>query len=681
MSLNRDSGGGWTVGNGGHLERGGSLARLVVGGLIGVGLAGVGCGTTGVSGREASPQPPSIGSILEQRLAAAMAGVSYQRDRVSVDPSWTPLRSGEAAARDLVAQGAAAVREGRRLAALRAFTDAVVAAPSLAGPYEGLGMALISVHRREEAVAAFLTGVEADPSAVEVRAAAAGALESVGRLDDALDQWLRVAAADPEDGRAEARLAAGYFLRGDAELARLHLDRARALGAPLPGVLGALVDTGAVPSAVVREGGVEEGGPVIGPPVRVDVGGGSADGSETTIAAADTVPEQVVAAWNDWRDGGMVRVGVAISSDGGGTWSDFLLRPPPAYRCDLEGDPMTASDHRTGTLWAGGVAYTSTPGGIWVARKPPGATTFDPSVMARVTSEFVDKPWLGTGPRPGVPDSTRLYVAYHLAVQSSDDLGDTWSTPVALDYGFGHLPRLGPGGELYIGYWNLGDGINIQRSFDGGASVGPPIRIATRVDMDVYGASYPGPFRVWPFTYIAVDPAVGTLYAVWHDVTGISGGDAEVDLLFSRSTDQGGTWTAPTVVNGDNDPEGDQFFPWLEVDEWGRLHMVFLDTRNVVQNDSDPTAWIDAYYSTSDDGGDTWREYRLTQTSYPCSHYFIGDYSGLTVAGDRVYPVYVSTLDGNADVYVQTIVNPAGALFADGFESGDTAAWSGSAPW
>jgi hypothetical protein len=265
-------------------------------------------------------------------------------------------------------------------------------------------------------------------------------------------------------------------------------------------------------------------------------------------------------------------------------------------------------------------------------------------------------------------------------VQHSDDLGDTWSARTVLDGGFGHLPRVGPGGELYIGYWNLADGINLQRSFDGGATVSPPIRIATRVDMDVYGYSYPGQFRVWPFTYIAVDRASGALYAVWHDVTGTSGGNNNVDLLFSRSIDNGATWTPPRVINGDNDPPGDQFFPWLESDQWGRLHMMFLDTRNVVQNDSDVTAWIDAYYSTSDDGGDTWTEYRLTAAAFPCAHYFIGDFCGLTVAGDRVYPVYVSTPSGDTDVYVHTIVNPPRAIFADGFESGDTTAWSISVP-
>ncbi len=654
-------------------------AALAAVGLAAAMLTG-GCGTTGAARQGASPRPPSTGGVLDQRLAEAMAGLIYRHDRAVVDPAWRPRQTGETAARRLVALGDEAIRDGRRLAALRAFTDAVVADPGLAEGYRGLGRSLILVRRWQEAAAALLTGVEAEPSAVELRAAAAGALESLGRLDDAIEQWSLVAAADPEHGEAQARLAACHFLRGEPELARQHLERARALGAPLPGTLEQLADIGEVARARVEDGRLQDGGPTIGPPVRVDAAGGTADGSETTIAAADPATDEIVAAWNDWRDGGQVRVGVAVSTDGGGTWDDFLLRPPPAGQCDMEGDPMTGYDHRTGTLWAGGVAYTAVPGGVWVARKQAGSTAFEPSVMTYPVNEFVDKPWLGTGPRPEAPDSTRLYVAYYPYLQSSDDLGDTWSAPTVLDGGFGHLPRVGPGGELYVAYWNLGPGINLQRSFDGGATVSAPIRIATRVDTDVNGYSYPGAFRVWPFTYIAVDRASGTVYAVWHDVTGSSGGNANVDLLFARSTDLGGTWTPPVVINGDGDPPGDQFFPWIEVDQWGRLHMVFLDTRNVAQNDASGTAFIDAYYSTSSDGGDTWTEYRLTAEPYACAHYFIGDYCGLTVAGDRVYPVYVATHNSDTDVYAHAIVNPPAGVFADGFESGDMSAWSATVP-
>jgi len=130
------------------------------------------------------------------------------------------------------------------------------------------------------------------------------------------------------------------------------------------------------------------------------------------------------------------------------------------------------------------------------------------------------------------------------------------------------------------------------------------------------------------------------------------------------------------VINGDSDPAGDQFFPWLEVDERGWLHMMFLDTRHTAQNDNASSAWMDTYYSYSKDGGATWTEHRLTPSSINDNGAsFMGDYCGLTVVGNMVYPVYPSMQNGNYDVFTHTIVCGSDSLFSDGFESGDTSRW------
>jgi hypothetical protein len=193
-----------------------------------------------------------------------------------------------------------------------------------------------------------------------------------------------------------------------------------------------------------------------------------------------------------------------------------------------------------------------------------------------------------------------------------------------------------------------------------------PIRAATRRDVwptQQIGGRFPGRFRVPPFAYLAVDPRDGTLYLVYFDTTAVEDGRADVDLYLTRSTDRGTTWSAPRVINGDGDPPGDQFFPWIEVDRKGRIHVVFYDTRNTDQEDGSPEAWIDAYYAVSTDRGETWSEHRLTRSPftsgapYPSwlASQFLGDYNGLSVAGDRVYPVYVSTQNGDADVFSHAI--------------------------
>jgi hypothetical protein len=61
---------------------------------------------------------------------------------------------------------------------------------------------------------------------------------------------------------------------------------------------------------------------------------------------------------------------------------------------------------------------------------------------------------------------------------------------------------------------------------------------------------------------------------------------------------------------------------------------------------------------------------------WPGFEQFLGDYMGLALAGDRVVAVYPSTRDGDLDVLAQTIRVVGSQIFADGFESGTTAAWS-----
>lgn len=640
-----------------------------------------GCGSESVAAGPASPPGPApVSKALTQRFEAATAGLIYDLDRVVVDPEWVPEQIGETSARELMAIADQARKDRRRLVALRASTDAVLAAPWMPESYRGLGDDLRSIRLFGRAAAAFLTALEIDPASNETRFSAANALQNAGRIERAVEELTNVITADPSHAEAHSRLASGLFLLGENDRAGDHLRTAVENGAVVPTHLETLLNEGTFRAATIIEGrpagkrGPDGREPVIGEQVRIDTGGTS-QANETTIAASDATSNEVVAGWNDWRQGG-VRAGVSVSLDGGETWSDQLLRPPPGHTSNTEGDPMTAADHRTGTLWAGGVSYYVSDGGLYVARKQPGSTTFETAVMAYPTSTFVDKGWMGTGSRPGVPDSTRLFLAYHPFLQYSDDLGDSWSTPVDLDPGFGHLPRVSPTGELYIGYWDVNYGINIQRSLDGGDTVSTPIQIATRVDTDTTGSSYPGGFRVWPFTYIAVHRTTGTLYAVWHDVTGVVDGNDNVDLLFSRSTDQGTTWGPAVVINGDGDPPGDQFYPWLEIDQWGHLHMMFLDTRNTAQDDTDPQGWIDAYYSTSEDEGQTWTEHRLTPAPFAVGNEFFGDYCGLTVASDRVYPVYPSTVNGDLDIFSHRIIIAAPRLFFDGFESGDTSGWS-----
>ena len=246
---------------------------------------------------------------------------------------------------------------------------------------------------------------------------------------------------------------------------------------------------------------------------------------------------------------------------------------------------------------------------------------------------------------------------------SSDDMGATWTQPVPLESGIGFVPRVGPSGMLYIAYWDTLDQVKLIRSLDGGATLEPSRTIAQRMDVwGLDGTRTPGEFRVPAFPTLAVDPKTEALYCVYPDSTQQSGGNYDVDLYFTRSQDQGLTWSTPTIVRSTGGTPGDQFFPWIDVDDGGRLHLVHYDTRHTAQDDAAPHGWLDAAYVSSDDGGLNWIGARLTPLSFSSEHdgfggIFIGDYLGLATSGGRTLPVYMDAAGGDPDIFVRAITH------------------------
>lgn len=406
--------------------------------------------------------------------------------------------------------------------------------------------------------------------------------------------------------------------------------------------------------------------PIVGPQIRIDVNGGTKAANETSAASVGNGME-IVASTNDWRRSSgtteIINMGVMVSNDGGQTWTDFLVRPPAGNQTNVEGDPMTCYDPRTGTLWVGAIAFGGN-GSIYSARKDVGANTFQPSVNIRVGGNL-DKGWMAAGPAPGDPNQTRVYCSYNLGTSRSSDMGATWQGPVSTGSGIGFLPRVGPDGNLYVAYWDFGSGVLLRRSTDGGQTFSAPITIATRMDTwgTQDGSRFPGTFRVPPMNYIAVDMNTNVLYCAYFDTTNIVNGQRNVDMYFTKSTNGGLNWSTPQMIPLDNQFIGDQFWPWIEVDDRGRIHMCYWDSSNVQQNDGVLNGLFDCYYAYSDDEGATWRRFRLTPSSFSSQNYglprgnsqFLGDYNALGFGGKRAYPVYVSTQAGDPDTFTHIV--------------------------
>ncbi|MEM7350479.1 MAG: hypothetical protein AAF657_06710 [Acidobacteriota bacterium] len=618
---------------------------------------------------------PGVSEVRRARLDRAMAGLIFAEGRVTVAQPLVQSVDDVVAAQEAVRLGEELLARGRRVEAVAAFTRAVVAAPSTASPFIGLARALAAKGRVRQARAAVRTALANEPTAVEAHFLWGSLAERLGIRSAAISAYERVLELAPTHGRAHGRLAVLRYLSADPRAAAEHAAAARATGTQVATRLPGLLAGREMPAVALRPLG-RGVGPSVGPEVRIDVGAGDAQCNEISAAASAFAGGEVVAAWNDFRN--EVRLGVGMSLDHGATWTDTIVRPPAGNQSALEGDPMSAVDPRTGTLWVGGLSFLDG-GGVFVARKPPGAATFEPSVMA--FEGAADKPWMTAGRPPATPDATQLYVAFNQGLLTSSDLGQTWGPLVALEPGIGYLPRVGPLGELHVANSDF-QAVRLQTSLDGGATVGPLVVAATRLEpYDPFEtAQIPGLFRAPAFNILAIDPVTGRLTFVWFDTTSVSGGETDVDLYFAHSQD-GSTWTLPAVLP----LPGDQFLPWLEIDSAGRLHLVFFDTRHTAQSDSDSVAWIDAYYAYSEDGGASWSEIRLTDTPWSSAlagpfdqgfgEQFLGDYLGLAVADNRVFPIYLSTQDGDADLFTRAIRFAPPLVFADGFESGDLTGW------
>jgi hypothetical protein len=169
---------------------------------------------------------------------------------------------------------------------------------------------------------------------------------------------------------------------------------------------------------------------------------------------------------------------------------------------------------------------------------------------------------------------------------------------------------------------------------------------------------------------VAIDRASGAIYVVWQDAS-FSGVD---EIAFSKSTDNGQTWSMPIKVNQTprSSTAADQqaFVAGVHVTPNGTVAVTYYDFRNNDANPGVPTDyWIVHCHSACTSSASwTGNENRLTTTSFDIEQapaargpfgYFLGEYEGLTNIGNAFAPVFVAVNNGNpanrTDVFSTTV--------------------------
>lgn len=179
-----------------------------------------------------------IENYRQELLRRAMRGLRYDSGLVEIDTK----EAAQIARRGSVEQAMAEAERAEQaltdrndsLGAIAGFTKAVIIAPQLARPYEGLGRALITKGKVQEAEAAFRTALTIDPNLVEAHFNLGHVLQMQGRLEEAISAWHEVLKRKPGDGETHSRLAIAYYYLNDYLNAWRHVHAAEASNHAVP---------------------------------------------------------------------------------------------------------------------------------------------------------------------------------------------------------------------------------------------------------------------------------------------------------------------------------------------------------------------------------------------------------------------------------------------------------------
>jgi hypothetical protein len=241
----------------------------------------------------------------------------------------------------------------------------------------------------------------------------------------------------------------------------------------------------------------------------------------------------------------------------------------------------------------------------------------------------------------------------------STDGGNTWIDAIAMPHApyFGTLD-IGPDGEVYT----FGTAIDIDpfvmnRSTNAqNALVTPSFDLSVIIDLGgplMFGLPNVNPGGLLGQAEIAVDRSTGPTRGNVYVLCTVSNDPGNLaNVMFSRSTDRGQTWSTPIRINDDSATQNAcHWFGTLAVAPNGRVDVCWNDTRH-----SSDATMSELYYSWSDDGGLTWAANRPLSPPFNQSVGFpnqakIGDYTALISLNEGACIAYAATFNNEQDVY------------------------------
>ena len=459
--------------------------------------------------------------------------------------------------------------------------------------------------------------------------------------------------------------------------------------------------------------------------------------NEPSMAADPTNPNHLTIGWRqfDTISSNFRQAGWGFSTDGGRSWTF----PGVLERGVFRSDPVLDVDG------AGRVYYNSLRAegyDFWceVYRSETSGYSWQEPVFAHGG----DKQWMSIDRSGGIGDGNIYshWTSYwgatgDNAFNRSTDGGQSFDYPAVMPGSpYWGTTTVGPDGTVYVAGIAQSGSLPIVVAWSTtAADPNNPLALDGSSYLDLGGlpASFltnsPNPEGLLGQIWIATDHSGGPHHGNIYLVGSVDPlGSDPLDVHFSRSTDDGQTWSQPIRIN--DDPSGNgawQWFGTMSVAPNGRIDVIWNDTRN------DPTGYdSELFYSFSVDGGQSWSADEAASPTYDPHlgwpnqnkmgdyYHMVSDHTGADVAwaatfnGEQdVYYLRIgdrdcngngigdeTETDGDGDGIIDdcdncpTTANPRQTdsnnndignacdsyVFGDGFEWGSDAAWSAVAP-
>ncbi len=387
------------------------------------------------------------------------------------------------------------------------------------------------------------------------------------------------------------------------------------------------------------------------PDVRADDASGSNSQNETALGGYGDL---YTGSWNDYREGSWHDY-YSYSSNGGSSWSSDTGFDAVWY--DYTCDPVVLVD-RDGVVHYILMDFNySYDGTLWHMKSTDyGQTWSSPVNISGNSSGLTDKPWATLPPSK---NGDTIYVCWVLFYGSQDgtyfarstDGGQTWTRQRISSTSYGSMPYICTdwGGNVYVIWRDYGsEQYRLRCSRDAGETWD------TEAFVDYFDWTSDGT-RAPAVPAIAGGPP-GHVYAVYMSEKYSSA--YQWDILFTKSTDYGQTWSTPIAINTVTGRPHKAKLPTITVDPSGDIWVIWAQ-----YNAAGDGKWS-VEWAVSFDEGQTWTYLadsgytgRVSDVSFSDAGggsgggMYMGDYMTAISDSDYVAVLWADDRDGDYKVY------------------------------